>query len=113
LTAHQRSTEGGMDKRYVWSATIMAGLALPLGAAQAAVSAAEAARLGKELTPVGAEKASNADGSIPEWTGGITRPPAGYKQGDHHPDPYPDDKPLLTITAQNYKQMGDKLSAGQ
>ena len=46
-----------MDKRYVWSAAIVAGLSLPLGAANAAVSAAEAAKLGKELTPVGAEKA--------------------------------------------------------
>ena len=37
---------------------------------QAAVSAEEAARLGKDLTPTGAERAGNADGSIPEWTGG-------------------------------------------
>ena len=29
----------------------------------------QAARLGNDLTPVGAEKAGNADGSIPEWTG--------------------------------------------
>jgi hypothetical protein len=102
-----------MDKRYVWSAAIVAGLALPLGAANAAVSAAEAAKLGKELTPVGAEKAGNADGSIPAWEGGITKPPAGYKRGDHHPDPFAADKPVTTITAQNYKQMGDKLSVGQ
>jgi len=33
--------------------------------ATAAVSAAEAAKLGAELTPLGAEKAGNADGSIP------------------------------------------------
>jgi len=102
-----------MDKRYVWSAAIVAGLSLPLGAANAAVSAAEAAKLGKELTPVGAEKAGNADGTIPAWEGGITKPPAGYKPGDHHPDPFAADKPVLTITAQNYKQMGDKLSVGQ
>lgn len=42
--------------------------ALPL-AASAAVSAEEAARLGKDLTPVGAIFAGNADGTIPEWTG--------------------------------------------
>jgi hypothetical protein len=29
----------------------------------------QAARLGNELTPVGAEKAGNKDGSIPEWVG--------------------------------------------
>jgi hypothetical protein len=102
-----------MDKRYVWSAAILAGIALPVGMSQAAVSAAEAAKLGKELTPVGAEKAANADGSIPAWEGGITKPPAGYKRGDHHPDPFAADKPVMTITAQNYKQLGDKLSVGQ
>lgn len=37
--------------------------------ASAAVTPEEAARLGKELTAVGAERAGNADGSIPEWTG--------------------------------------------
>ena len=34
------------------------------------VSAEEAAHLGKDLTPLGAEAAGNADGTIPPWTGG-------------------------------------------
>ncbi|KAB0763476.1 DUF1329 domain-containing protein, partial [Pseudomonas aeruginosa] len=48
-------------------------LALSLLATQvmAAVSADEAAKLGTSLTPLGAEKAGNADGSIPAWTGGL------------------------------------------
>jgi hypothetical protein len=79
----------------------------------AAVSQQEAARLGKDLTPVGAEKAANADRSIPEWTGGITSPPQGYKVGDHHPDPYAADRVTLQITAQNFKQYADKLTEGQ
>ncbi len=37
----------------------------------AAVSADEAAKLGTTLTPFGAEKAGNAAGTIPEWTGGL------------------------------------------
>ena len=37
--------------------------------AAAKVSAEEAARLGKDLTCSGAEKAGNADGSIPEFSG--------------------------------------------
>ena len=37
--------------------------------AQAAVSAAEAAHLGKDLTDVGAERAGNKDGTIPEYVG--------------------------------------------
>ena len=50
------------------------GLALAAATALAKVSDEEAARLGKELTPVGAERAGNAAGTIPEWTGGITAP---------------------------------------
>ena len=37
-----------------------------------AVTPQEAAQLGEELTPLGGEKAGNADGSIPAWSGGIT-----------------------------------------
>jgi hypothetical protein len=80
----------------------------------AAVSSSEAAQLGNTLTPFGAEKAGNADGSIPAWTGGITTPPAGYKgPGNHHVDPFPQDKPLFTITKQNLDQYKDKLTAGE
>jgi hypothetical protein len=93
-------------------------LALTLGSLPvvtlAAVSPEEAARLGKDLTPVGAEKAANADGSIPEWTGGgIDNVPAGYVPGQHHPDPFADEQPLLVITASNYKDHTDNLSEGQ
>ena len=63
----------------------------------AKITADEAARLGNDLTPIGAEKAANKDGSIPAWTGGITTPPASYKAGMHHPDPYAEDKVLFTI----------------
>ncbi|HVU32837.1 MAG TPA: DUF1329 domain-containing protein [Opitutaceae bacterium] len=79
---------------------------------RAAVSDAEASRLGKDLTPLGAEVAGSADGAVPSWTGGIVTPPAGYKVGDHHPDPYADDQPLLTITGANAAQYADKLTAG-
>ncbi|MGP8035113.1 MAG: DUF1329 domain-containing protein [Steroidobacteraceae bacterium] len=82
-----------------------------------AVSPEQAARLGAELTPLGGEKAGNADGSIPAWTGGIKSPAeAGfpnYHSGDHHPDPYADDKPLFTITAANLSQYAARLSDGQ
>ena len=71
--------------------------------AMAAASAADAARLGSELTPLGAEKAGNADGSIPAWDGGLTSAAqAGFpnfRPGQHHPDPYASDKPLYTVTA--------------
>ena len=69
--------------------------------------------LGTSLTPLGAERAGTPDGLIPPWTGGITKPPAGYKPGDHHPNPFPNDKPKFVITAKNYKQHADKLTPGQ
>src|SRR4051812_6725176 len=80
-------------------------------AASAAISAADAARLGNDLTPLGGEKAGNADGSIPAWTGGVTAP-AGYTPGQHHPDPYASDEVKFTITAANADKYADKLSAG-
>lgn len=84
--------------------------------ALAKASADDAKKLGMTgtpLTPVGAERGANKDGTIPEWTGGITAPPSGYKIGMHHPDPFAGDKAQFEITAKNYKDYGDKLSAGQ
>jgi len=93
--------------------TILAVLLLGLSITTAAkVTPEEAARLGKDLTPLGAEKAGNADGTIPPWEGGITQPPAGYKPGMHHPDPYADDQVLFTITAANMGDYADKLTPG-
>jgi len=80
--------------------------------AGAAISAREADRLGKDLTPLGAEKAGNEDGSIPAWEGGITTPPAGYQKGQHHPDPFSGDSPLFTIRGSNAAQYKDRLSIG-
>lgn len=80
--------------------------------ANAAVSEEEAARLGNELTPMGAERAGNEDGAIPEWTGGFTDVPAGFEQGDRSQNPFADDEPLYTITAENLDDYKDKLADG-
>ncbi|GAC11969.1 DUF1329 domain-containing protein [Paraglaciecola chathamensis] len=101
-----------MIRKFALIASAMA-LTFNSGLIQAKVSETEAAKLGAELTPVGAVKAGNADGSIPAWTGGITEPPAGYSKGDHHPDPFADDKVLFTITAKNYQEYAEFLSDGQ
>jgi hypothetical protein len=77
-----------------------------------AANAADIGDLGKTLTPLGALKAGNADGSIPAWDGGITKPPAGYVPGQHYVDPYAADKPLFTITPDNVDKYADKLAAG-
>ena len=82
------------------------------GTAGAEVPAEVAARLGKDLTPLGSQKSGNKDGTIPEWTGGLSEVPAGvaFKIGDHHPDPYAADKPLFTVTAANAAQYAGKLT---
>ena len=93
------------------------GAALVLGCvlaspATAEISAEEIARLGDDLTPLGGERAGNADGTIPEWDGGITEPPAGYVVGEHHRDPYAGDQPLFVINAANLDEHRDRLSVG-
>jgi hypothetical protein len=88
---------------------LLVSLSLP---ATAAVTPEEAAKLGNELTPLGGEKAGNAEGTIPAWDGGITTPPAGYVAGEHHRDPFADDEVLFTITGENMAQYADKLTPG-
>ncbi|SET11627.1 DUF1329 domain-containing protein [Thalassotalea agarivorans] len=83
------------------------------GAALAKISSEEAAKLQGELTPFGAVKGANADGSIPAWTGGITSAPAGYTPGDHHPDPFPNDQVMYTVTKANLDQYKSLLTEGQ
>ena len=80
--------------------------------AAAELSADQIARLGRDLTPLGGERAGNASGTIPAWTGGITSPPSGYSVGDHHPDPFASDRPLYTVTGENMDQYKDLLSVG-
>ncbi|MCF7200978.1 DUF1329 domain-containing protein [Pseudomonas oligotrophica] len=79
--------------------------------AQAKVDATQAARLGQDLTPLGAERAGNATGSIPAWSGGVT-PPAGYQPGMHHPDPFAADTPLYRVDSGNLGEHAERLPAG-
>lgn len=88
-------------------------VALASTGVSAKISTQDAAKLEKELTPFGAVRAANKDGSIPEWTGGITSAPAGYNVGDHHLDPFADDQVLYTITAKNLAQYKALLTPGQ
>ena len=82
--------------------------------ATAKVSKQEADQLKTTLTPIGAERAGNKDGTIPAWNGGLKTSPPCYKgPPNRYCDPFPEDKPLFTITAKNVDQYKDKLSAGQ
>jgi hypothetical protein len=80
--------------------------------AAARLSDADAARLGADLTPVGAEKAGNKEGTIPAWTGGLTSAPSGWTAAQGYVDPFPDDKARFTITGQNAAQYQANLSPG-
>ncbi len=88
-------------------------LSLFAASVMAAVSADEAAKLGTTLTPIGAEKAGNAAGTIPEWTGGLATDAAAVDGSGFLSNPFADEKPLFTITAQNVEQYKDNLTPGQ
>lgn len=84
------------------------------GTAVAAVPADEAKQLGgATLTAVGAEKAGNKEGTIPPYTGEGLKAPANFgadpKDPYSRPDPFANEKPLFTITAQNAAKYADKL----
>lgn len=85
-------------------------LAVP---AQAAVSAEESARLGQDLTPVGAERAGNADGSIPAWTGGLPKSAGNILANGTPSDVFASEQPLFTVTVDNYEQYRELLTDGQ
>jgi Protein of unknown function (DUF1329) len=93
---------------------LVAGAALAMCAsfAHAGVGADEAKQLGTTLTPVGAEKAGNSDGSIPAYAGGLTTPPPAYQAGSGiRPDPFTAEKPVMSISAKNMAQHESKLTA--
>ena len=102
-------------KRLTMMASAMLGALTLSAGAYAQLSAADVAKLGTTLTPMGAEKGANAAGTIPAWDGGITKVPAGvnFKPGGTYPDPFPNDKPLFTITAATADKYKDNLSPGQ
>jgi hypothetical protein len=95
------------------SMTVLAlGAAFAVPAA-AELSASDLSKLGTTLTPLGAEKAGNAAGTIPAWTGGITQPVAGFVAGGYYPDPYASDRPLFTIDKSNVERYKDNLTPGE
>ena len=104
-----------MKKKTMAVIPLAVGL-LMAGAAFAKVPAAEAEKLGKELTCVGAEKAGSKDG-VPEYTGKWLGTPPGVQYtpnvGQHPVDPYANEKPVMSITADNMAQYAGKLSEGQ
>ncbi|WPP00696.1 DUF1329 domain-containing protein [Pseudomonas sp. HR96] len=87
-------------------------LSLLASSVMAAVPPADAARLGTTLTPMGAEQAGNAAGTIPAWAP-LAKNAGAVDAKGFLADPYASEKPLFTITAQNLEAYKDKLSPGQ
>ncbi len=90
-------------------------LGLSAGTALAKVPENVAARLGQDLTPIGAEKAGSASG-IDSWSkenriDGSTLL-AGFDGSGPLPDPFADDPILYTVTASNAAEYDAQLTAG-
>ena len=82
----------------------------------AASSPRDLARLGledTELTPAGAVRAGNDEGTIPAWENTPLKVPSRFKPGTFHIDPFPSDKVKFTISSSNYQRHAEKLTDGQ
>jgi hypothetical protein len=67
------------------------------------------------LTPMGAERAGNAAGTIPAWTGGLNETPAGFNWNPNQtlpPDFFVSDAMLYEINPSNLAQYSDILTEG-
>lgn len=83
------------------------------GAALAATPL-EADALGKALTPAGAERAGNKEGTIPAWEGKDS-PAAGWVHGKLRGEfwAHKAEKPLFSIDASNVDKHAERLTPGQ
>jgi hypothetical protein len=94
------------------TAAAIGALTILTAPVQAAVSPDEARELMTKLTPMGAERAGNAEGTIPAWNGGYTTPVPGYQPGMRRPDPFLEEKPVFSITRANLGTYAGKLPEG-
>lgn len=101
-------------KKILLSCVVVSG-SLLASSAFAKTTAEEAAQLGGDkLTCVGAERAANADGSIPAFSGKWQGAWSDAAKGStYDPGPYAAEKPLFIITEQNVEQYAARLTEGQ
>lgn len=100
----------------VFRQLVVSSMLLASLASEAKTTLSQVVKMGISLSPMGAEMAPNADGSIPPWAGSMRGLPQGlsYKgTGSAYPNPYAAEPPLFTITAKNMKQYQERLSVGQ
>jgi hypothetical protein len=95
------------------AASSLAATATMPGASKLALaqSAPDASLLATTLTPLGGERAGNADGSIPAWTGGLVTDPVPTSQPIDVVI-FADESPLYEVNAGNMAQYANFLSPG-
>lgn len=104
-----------MTKVNMFLTASVAVVLMSAGAALAKVPADQVARLGKDLTPMGSERAGSPDGMVPAWEGGMSAPPAGVKfdpKKDNLPNPFAGDPVKFTVTGANAGQYDALLTEG-
>ena len=92
---------------------LLAGTSLATAAVvrPAQAAAADPSLLTTTLTPMGGERAGNADGSIPAWTGGqVSAPISPTTPTATHL--FEDEQPLYTVNASNMAQYAELLTEG-
>jgi hypothetical protein len=105
---------GNMSRRRIQRLATPVIAAAGMTLAISCLAQADAGRLGKELTPAGAEPGANKDGSIPAF-GAADAAVAGWSPGKRRQDffKYQGEKPLYSVDASNVDKYADKLSPGQ
>jgi|SRR5690554_398512 len=78
----------------------------------AAVTAQEAEALNNHLTPLGAERSGNSDGSIPAWTGGLTANDVANPEAQPRENYFASDEVQYVVNAENLGQYEEVLSEG-
>jgi hypothetical protein len=86
---------------------LLAFLGVLLGAMAMSAAAADPAH-----TPVGAEWAGNAAGTIPAWSGGQRKPSVVWQAGRGYVDPFADEKPIYTVDTGTLTRYREQVSAG-
>ncbi|MCY1266751.1 DUF1329 domain-containing protein [Pseudomonas sp. BN414] len=92
-------------KKHFWSPAYVLAIAL------STASAGAADLIG--LTPLGAEKIGNQEGTIPAWTGGLPTDAASINDRGFQANPFTGEKPLFVITAESAEKYRKNLSEGQ
>ena len=82
------------------------------GSAKAQSATPDPNLLKTTLTPYGAERAGNADGSIPAWTGGWTAPAVPPTQAIDVPSPFDNEAMLYKVDGSNLSKYQDLLTPG-